>query len=74
MSEPHTPAGGAPPTEEVKEHVKQSGEETNLGAGNAEPDPATAENPPNQTGAGDKKRDPEGAPATEAEAGTGGLA
>ncbi len=72
MSEPHTPAGGAPPADAVKEHVKKVGEETNLGAGNKEPDPATAENPPEDLKAGDKKRDKEGAPDTEAEAGIGG--
>lgn len=69
MSEPHTPAGGAPSADQVKENVKQFGEETNLGAGNQEPDPATAENPPGQTGAGDKKREKRGAPDTAAEAG-----
>lgn len=73
MSEPHTPREGAPPADEVKEHVKQFGESTNLGAGNEEPDPATAENPPDEIRAGDKKREKEGAPATSAEAGTGGL-
>jgi hypothetical protein len=45
MSEPRTPAGGAPPAETVEEHVKQTGEEKNLGAGNEEPDPATADAP-----------------------------
>lgn len=73
MSEPHTPAGGAPSADAVKEHVQQVGEETNLGAGNSEPDPATADNPPDQLQAGDKKREDEGAPQTAAEAGTGGL-
>ncbi|HEY3896615.1 MAG TPA: hypothetical protein VGL88_14775 [Pseudonocardiaceae bacterium] len=33
------------------------GEQTNLGAGNQEPDPATAENPPSDVKAGAKKRD-----------------
>ncbi len=59
MSEPHTPPGGAPSAEAVEEHVKQTGEEKNLGAGNKEPDPATAENPPSDLGAGDEKRDPD---------------
>jgi hypothetical protein len=45
----------------------------NLGAGNEEPEPATEESRPNQAGAGDAKRNPEGAPDTEAEAGVGGL-
>lgn len=48
-------------------------EQANLGTGNNEPDPATAEIPPNETRAGDKKRNKEGAPDTEAEAGVGGL-
>jgi len=45
---------------------------TNLGAGNEKPDPATEESGSNQAGAGDAKRNPEGAPDTEAEAGVGG--
>lgn len=73
MTEPHTPAEGAPSADAVQEHVKQVGEETNLGAGEEEPDPATAEDPPGQIRAGDKKRDKEGAPDTAAEAGTGGV-
>jgi hypothetical protein len=60
MSEPHTPAGGAPGADAVKEHVKQTGQEKNLGAGNIEPDPATDESPPSDIGAGDKKRDKSG--------------
>jgi hypothetical protein len=73
MSEPHTPPGGAPPADSVKGHVQQVQEEANLGAGNVEPDPATAETPPDQLRAGDKKREKKGAPDTEAEAGVGGL-
>lgn len=47
-------------------------EGTNLGAGSEEePDPATDESSPNETGAGDAKREKEGAPDTEAEAGVG---
>jgi hypothetical protein len=72
MSEPRTPAGGAPPADAVAEHVEQVDKATNLGAGDEEPDPATAENPPNQVGAGDEKREKEGAPDTAAEAGVGG--
>lgn len=76
MSEPHTPAEGAPSADAVKEHVKQVDEATNLGAGNEEPDPATAEDPPNEIRAGDKKRDKEGsaagAPKTAGETGIGG--
>jgi hypothetical protein len=49
-------------------------EGTNLGAGNEESDPAaTEESSSNQAGAGGAKRNPEGAPDTEAEAGVGGL-
>jgi hypothetical protein len=48
-------------------------EETNLGAGNEESDPATDEAGPESTGAGDAKREKEGAPDTEAESGVGGL-
>jgi hypothetical protein len=59
MSEPHTPAGGSPSADAVKEHVKQAGEETNLGAGNEEPDPATADAPPSDLKKGDSKRDPD---------------
>ncbi len=64
MSAPHTPAGGAPPADAVTEHVAQVDEAANSGAGNEEPDPATAENPPNQVKAGDEQRGKEGAPDT----------
>ena len=56
MSEPRTPVEGAPPAETVEEHVQETGEEKNLGAGNKESDPATADNPPSDIGAGDEKR------------------
>lgn len=47
----------APPSAEVeKERVAKLQEQTNLGAGNQEPDPATAENPPSDIKAGDKER------------------
>lgn len=36
----------------MSEHEKKD-----LGAGNTEPDPATAENPPNEVKAGEKKRE-----------------
>ncbi len=71
MSEPHTPAEGAPGADAVKEHVKQTGKQTNLGAGNNEPDPATAENPPSDLRSGDKKRDASGSESP-TEAGVGG--
>jgi hypothetical protein len=45
MSEPWTPAEGAPPVETVKEHVKQTGKGVNLGAGDEEPDPVTTDTP-----------------------------
>ena len=47
-------------------------EATNSGVGNEESDPATGENSPTETKAGDAKRNKEGAPETEAEAGVGG--
>lgn len=46
----------APSAEELKERVGTLGEQTNLGAGNKEPDPATADNPPSDVEAGDQKR------------------
>lgn len=49
-------AGKAPSAEEFKERVDAIGEEANLGAGDKEPDPATAENPPSDIQAGDEKR------------------
>lgn len=50
-------------------------EQTNSGAGNQEPDPATAENPPRDISAGDAARDPEGSASHRAdrmETGVGG--
>lgn len=46
----------APSAEELKERVGTLGEKTNLGAGDNEPDPATAENPPSDAEHGDQKR------------------
>jgi hypothetical protein len=46
----------APSAEELKERFDKIGEESNLGAGEGEPDPATAEQPPSDLGAGDEKR------------------
>jgi hypothetical protein len=47
----------APPSaEEERKRVSALQEQTNLGAGNQEPDPATAKNPPSDTKAGDKAR------------------
>lgn len=56
MPEPRTPATGAPSAESAKEHVKQTQEEKNLGAGNEEPDPAIAATPPRDLKAGDEKQ------------------
>jgi hypothetical protein len=53
--------------------MSQAGDVTNSGAGNEEPDPATAENPPVDIKAGDEKREQDGAPETAAQAGAGGL-
>jgi hypothetical protein len=55
MSEKPSP-GNAPSAEELKDRVDKLGEQANLGTGNEEPDPATAENPPSETGAGAEKR------------------
>jgi hypothetical protein len=70
MSEPHTPETGAPPADEA-EHVEQTGNQANLGAGNEEPDPATAEDPPSDISAGDKKRPTGPGPESAPEAGAG---
>ena len=57
MSESRPSSENAPPAEVLKERVEKLDEETNLGAGNAEPDPATAENPPSEIKSGDAKRE-----------------
>ena len=47
----------APPSAEVEaQRVAKLHEETNLGAGNLESDPATSENPPRDLKAGDQAR------------------
>jgi hypothetical protein len=46
----------APSAEELKNRFEKIGEESNLGAGEKEADPATAENPPSDIKAGDEKR------------------
>ena len=46
----------APSAEELKKRFEKVGEESNLGAGEQEPDPATADNPPSDLQAGDEKR------------------
>jgi len=60
MSKTQPSSEDAPPSAEVeKERVGKLQEQTNLGAGNQEPDPATAENPPSDIRAGDKERNPD---------------
>jgi hypothetical protein len=49
-------AENAPSADELKERVGKRDEQANLGAGNEEPDPATAETPPGDVRAGGKKR------------------
>ncbi|MFZ0121395.1 MAG: hypothetical protein WAN20_15985 [Pseudonocardiaceae bacterium] len=49
-------APGSPSAEELKGRVNKLGKEANLGVGDEEPDPATAENPPSDLKAGDEKR------------------
>jgi hypothetical protein len=49
-------AGTAPSAEEFKERLEKIGDQSNLGAGENEPDPATAQNPPSDLEAGDQKR------------------
>lgn len=57
MSESQASSESAPPSAEVeKERVDRLHEQTNLGAGNREPDPATSENPPSDLSAGDEVR------------------
>jgi hypothetical protein len=48
-----------PSADVLKERVDKLGAETNLGAGDNEPDPATADNPPQSGGQGDRARDPD---------------
>ena len=46
----------APSAEELKQRFEKIGEESNLGAGEQEPDPVTADDPPSDLKAGDQKR------------------
>ena len=46
----------APSADELKERFEKIGEESNLGVGEEEPDPATGEAPPTESKAGDEKR------------------
>jgi hypothetical protein len=56
MSESQPSSGNAPSAEELKARVDEVGKQANLGSGNQEPDPATAESPPSEIKAGDKER------------------
>jgi hypothetical protein len=57
MSQDKSAADYAPSAEEEKERIAEIGKQTNLGAGNQEPDPATAQTPPSDVRAGDKERE-----------------
>jgi hypothetical protein len=46
----------APSAEELKERFDKIGDESNLGAGEQEADPVSAESPPEEIKAGDDKR------------------
>ncbi|HXT46623.1 MAG TPA: hypothetical protein VN748_21335 [Pseudonocardiaceae bacterium] len=46
----------APSAEELKDRFEELGDKSNLGAGENEADPVTAENPPQDIKAGDQKR------------------
>lgn len=47
----------APSADELKQRFEKIGTESNLGAGEKEPDPATADSPPSDIKAGDQKRE-----------------
>jgi hypothetical protein len=50
-------SSGTPPSaEDIKERMEELGTQADLGAGDEEPDPATAESPPGEGGAGAEKR------------------
>jgi len=59
MASQESSAGEAPSADTLKERMDKLGAESNLGAGQDEPDPATAENPPRDTQQGDRERDPD---------------
>lgn len=48
-----------PSAETLRERVNKLHDEQNLGAGNNEPDPATAQNPPRDRQKGDQERRPD---------------
>ena len=59
MSSQQSSSGEAPSAETLKERTDKLGSESNLGAGGEEPDPVTAEDPPQDRKEGDAKRDPD---------------
>jgi hypothetical protein len=59
MTEPGTPAGAAPTAETLKDRVDELGENSDLGVGDEEPDPVTAEAPPSDLSKGDEQRNPD---------------
>lgn len=46
-----------PSADEIKKRMEDLGEQENQGAGNEDPDPATAENPPTDRSEGENVRD-----------------
>ncbi len=46
-----------PSAEVLQNRVDELDRKTNLGEGNEEPDPATAENPPRESGHGNRERE-----------------
>jgi hypothetical protein len=57
MSESQPSSGNAPSAEELKARTDKLGEQADLGAGDQEADPATAESPPSEIKAGDEVRE-----------------
>lgn len=54
----HQPSSeGAPSADVLKERVDEMGRDLDLGEGNDEPDPATADNPPRAGGHGNRERE-----------------
>lgn len=56
MTENQPSTGNAPSAEEFKERLDKMDAQTDTGAGEQEPDPVTATNPPSDIRAGDQKR------------------
>jgi hypothetical protein len=57
MPDDQSSAEETPSAEVLQERMDELHRKTNLGEGNEEPDPATAENPPRDSGQGDRKRE-----------------